>query len=183
MKLTAKLNGVQQEIELTKEDVYVVECGGVDETNSILKFIDESFKTTFYWKYVSNSPVFEDAGFYSKHVTKHEPIPPNTPIISFEDWERLMESDKEEPKPTQKWEKLTRGGLKYNILREDRGDGMMNVEHYVGGVWQLATLYKNGKSLDGYETIKDLIPLNRESILKEIEEHKQAIVELEKKLL
>ena len=99
MKLTAKVNGVQQEIELSKKDVYVVECGGDSgKTNKVLANIDENYKTHYAWKYVSNKPVFISGGnIVCKHIANGESIPPNTPIISFEDWERLMEQ-KELPK-------------------------------------------------------------------------------------
>ena len=97
MKLTAKVNGVQQEIELSKEDVYVVECGSVERVNSVLINVYSGFKEEFGWKYASNKPIFSGYDARSKHLANAEPIPPNTPIISFEDWERLM-GEKELPK-------------------------------------------------------------------------------------
>lgn len=98
MKLTAKVNGVQQEIELTKEDVYVVECVDKERANKVLKSVDESYESMNHWKYVSNKPIFDGKNKAKhSHIASYEPIPPNTPIISFEDWERLM-AEKELPK-------------------------------------------------------------------------------------
>ena len=82
-----------------------------------------------------------------------------------------------------KWMPLTRGGYEYKIIREDRGDGYMNVEVLVKNIWCVEVFDKNGRYRI-YDRGFDLIPYNpkQEAIKQQIALKEKELEELKAKL-
>lgn len=128
--------------------------------------IDELIPEEDYGDY----SVFKDGKFINAYYKKNlDVLKEHYPKAVFVDLADYI--DQEQPK--QKWQPLTRGGLKFNIIREDRGDGIMSVEIFKDdNTWMVEYFYKNGRFLKSVFHDYDLLPINHEltTLEKELEE-------------
>jgi len=131
-------------------------------------------------EYYGDYSVFENNikidAYYNRNLDSLKQIYPKAIFIDLAEY---LPSDKP------KWQPLTRGGYPCNVIREDRGDGMMSVEYFKNGVCCFSLTYKNGKYYnDDKETEYDLLPYQdeKEEIKKEIEELESRIKELKGRL-
>lgn len=150
--------------------------------NRFLELVEKMGWSREYWEGTGKENFYAVVNNVLQYYTKEE-LPEDYTEVTLDELIKHYEGSERTEQP--KWEKLTRGGYEYNIVREDRGDSMINVEIFINNVWSLRTLCNNGKyRIDGGDYHYDLIPYNprkTELLTKKAELEKQ-LEEINKEL-